>query len=177
MKSDYVYGSHTPENIRDLWQTPKPVFNNYKNWFDIGMDAAASSSNSLCEKFLSEEDDSLTSEWNLSEKPGVWLNPPYSDILPWVEKAREQSDKHNKTVIMLLPCDLSTKWALRLLEVSTALQIVVNGRLSFINAETQEKIGGNNKGSMIAIIAPNKKSYCKIDTIDRSMIMEESDCS
>lgn len=170
MKSDYVYGSRTPAEIRDLWQTPRVVFEKYEEWYDIGMDAAASSLNALCGDFLTYEDDSLSSEWNLSERSGVWLNPPYSNILPWVEKAKEQSDKHNKTIIMLLPCDFSTKWASKLLEVSTVIQIVINGRISFVNAETQEPIGGNSKGSMIAIITPNNSSICKIDTVDRDLL-------
>ena len=45
----------------------------------------------------------------------TYVNPPYSNPLPWVEKAIEESKK-GKTIIMLLNVDTSTKWFAKLNE-------------------------------------------------------------
>lgn len=38
-----------------------------------------------------------------------YVNPPYSEKIPWIKKAIEESKKGNKTV-MLLPVDTSAVW-------------------------------------------------------------------
>lgn len=47
----------------------------------------------------------LDREWGTS----VFMNPPYSDPLPWVRKAYEESRK-GKLVVGLLRGDTSTRW-------------------------------------------------------------------
>jgi len=47
----------------------------------------------------------------------TFVNPPYSNPLPWVEKAIETS-MMNKTVVLLLKHDSSTKWWRRLHEAN-----------------------------------------------------------
>ena len=40
------------------------------------------------------------------ERKPVFINPPFSDPLPWVRKAAA----HDGEVVMLLPLDPTTKW-------------------------------------------------------------------
>lgn len=59
----------------------------------------------------------------------TYVNPPYSNPLPWVLKAIKESKK-GKTIVMLLKMDTSTKWFKELQEAG-AIFLWVNGRLKF----------------------------------------------
>jgi hypothetical protein len=72
--------------------------------------------------------------WFVSGLEVVWVdrtfvNPPYSDPLPWVEKAVAEHKK-GKTVALLLKHDSSTRW-FRLLHEAGAEFLMPQGRLSF----------------------------------------------
>ena len=59
-----------------------------------------------------EKFDCLTNDWTekLGDKWGYYLNPPYSDPLPFVLKAIQQHKAHALPVILLLKHDSTTKW-------------------------------------------------------------------
>lgn len=67
--------------------------------------------------------DGLQVAWNKH----TYVNPPYSNPLPWVEKAIEES-KLGKTIVLLLKHDSSTKWYARLHEAG-AYFLPITGRL------------------------------------------------
>ena len=137
--------SNTPENIRDLWQTPKEIFNKLDNEFLFICDVAASDVNSLCTNYFSESMNALTYNWDDVN----WCNPPYSNIMPWVNKAIEQHG-FGRTTVMLVPADTSVKW-FRLAYESCNEVRFISGRISFINASTKKPVNGNNKGSVLFI--------------------------
>ena len=59
----------------------------------------------------------------------VFVNPPYSNPLPWVKAAIEEKTlTPEMTIVMLLKHDSSTEWY-RLLHESGANFLMVNGRL------------------------------------------------
>ena len=165
-------GSKTKEAIRDLWQTPKPIFDYYDRRFKFDMDVAASWSNAfiphnhLGEQYSGLFLDALTeSEWGRFN----WCNPPYSDITPWVEKAIEEKNKGCLTV-MLIPADTSVKWFRLAYENCTECHFI-SGRLAFINAETQKPVSGNNKGSVVFVFDPNSPMKSIVTMLDRNEIM------
>lgn len=53
MKNDYG-GSHTPKEIKDLWQTPKPVFRGMDREFEFVADVAANKENALIPRYITE---------------------------------------------------------------------------------------------------------------------------
>jgi len=57
----------------------------------------------------------------------TFVNPPYSNPLPWVEKAIKSNEK-GSTVAMLLKHDSSTKWY-ALLHQHGARFLLIHGRL------------------------------------------------
>jgi hypothetical protein len=59
----------------------------------------------------------------------TFVNPPYSNPLPWVEKAIKERDLGN-TIVMLLKHDSSTKWY-RLLHEAGAHMMMIQGRLKY----------------------------------------------
>jgi 16S rRNA G966 N2-methylase RsmD len=58
------------------------------------------------------ERDGLNSNW---ESDKIFINPPYSKPMPWVEKAIIESKK-GKTVALLVKHDSSTQWWAKLYE-------------------------------------------------------------
>lgn len=85
-------------------RTPRTLFDPLNVEFEFTLDAAASEENTLCDHYYSIESDGLTSPWY---DHSVWLNPPYSDLRPWVEKARDEMALADgpRTVVMLLPAN------------------------------------------------------------------------
>lgn len=158
------HDSKTKPSIRDLWQTPKVLFNNLNKEFNFTADVAASDKNHLCDIFLTEDDNSITALWFMSN----WCNPPYSDIGPWVDKAAQQH-KQGKTIVMLVPADTSVQWFKRAYESCNEVRFIY-GRLSFINAETQKPVNGNNKGSVLFIWRAYCKSHC-VSLVERDELM------
>ena len=95
----------------DLWI--KQMFN---DWFD----PCILSNNIELRSF-----DGLGSSWENK----TFVNPPYSNPLPWVKKAIEENKKR-KLIVMLLKVDTSTKW-FSLLQNHGAKFLWVNGRLKY----------------------------------------------
>jgi hypothetical protein len=59
----------------------------------------------MCTKHYSKAHDGLTQRWSGT----VWMNPPYSDLLPWCAKAYDYA-KSGGTVIALLPAWTDAPW-------------------------------------------------------------------
>ena len=99
---------NTDSYLSDNW-----ILKIFEGWFDV------------CPYNDNPETDGLKIEW----KEKNYCNPPYSNPLPWVEKAIEESKK-GKMTVMLLKMDSSTKWFAKLKE-SKAHFLWINGRLRY----------------------------------------------
>lgn len=157
------HDSKTNESIRDLWQTPKFFFDYYDLRFNFEFDVAASESNTLCNCFYNEKHDALSD--NCSWDGPNWCNPPFSNPLPWIEKAIGEM-KSGKLTVMLLPADTSVKWFKLAFDNCSECHFI-SGRLAFINAETKKPVSGNNKGSVVFIFDPHSPFKSLTTLIDR----------
>ena len=101
----------------DNYATPKWLKEVFEDWFD-----PCSLSTGDLRQF-----DGLGSGW----KDKTYVNPPYSNPLPWIEKAIEENKK-GKTIALLLKVDTSTKWYAKLIEARAHI-FWINGRLRFAN--------------------------------------------
>lgn len=175
-------GSNTPDVVRDLWSTPSELVAWMESEYgDYDIDAAASKENAVCEKFYSKETNCLKRWWGSNKH--IWLNPPYSNITPFVKKAIEQME-HNNQIDMLLPCDTSTGWFYEAQQRAAEIIWITGevyqedgteysrtGRLAFTSALTGKPVQGNNKGSVIFIMSELKEGehqktrYVKISDI------------
>ncbi len=110
MKKDFPRPSkkHTDSYATDMWLQKM-----FDGWFDP------------CPLNPDWTYDGLKIQWPNK----TFVNPPYSDPLPWVEKAIETSIM-NKTVVLLLKHDSSTKWWRRLHEANAHF-MPVHGRLKY----------------------------------------------
>lgn len=175
-------GSNTPDIVRDLWSTPSEVVEWMESEYgDYDIDAAASKENAVCEKFYSKETNCLKRWWGSNKH--IWLNPPYSNITPFVKKAIEQMERNNQ-IDILLPCDTSTGWFYEAQQKAAEIIWITGevyqeegteysrtGRLAFTSALTGKPVQGNNKGSVIFIMRELKEGeqqktrYVKISDI------------
>lgn len=171
MNGDYG-GSKTPLDQRDLWRTPPALFASLNAEFCFQLDAAAAQHNALCRKFITAEQNTLETPWaDYLNVPGyVWLNPPYSDITPFVKKAATESANHIGTV-MLVPADTSVSWFKEAIQTASEVRFITAGRLAFINPVTGKPVSGNNKGSMLIIWRPYPRTHCHFATVDRDELM------
>ncbi|AWF33620.1 phage N-6-adenine-methyltransferase [Klebsiella oxytoca] len=166
-------GSKTPVEQRNLWQTPVPLFVALDAEFRLTLDAAASADNALCNRYITEEQNTLETPWaNYLSIPGyVWLNPPYSDITPFVQKAADES-KNQIGTVMLVPADTSVGWFREAIETASEVRFIVGGRLAFINPVSGKPVSGNNKGSMLIIWHPYPRTHCQFTTVERDALLK-----
>ncbi|MBN4811665.1 phage N-6-adenine-methyltransferase [Citrobacter braakii] len=171
LNGDYG-GSKTPLDQRDLWRTPPALFAALDAEFCFQLDAAAAPHNALCRKFITEEQNTLQTPWaDYLTIPGyTWLNPPYSDITPFVKKAAAES-KNQIGTVMLVPADTSVGWFWEAIQSASEVRFITAGRLAFINPVTGKPVSGNNKGSMIIIWHPYPRTHCHFATVDRDELM------
>lgn len=165
-------GSKTPADQRDLWRTPPALFACLNAEFCFQLDAAAAAHNALCRKFITAEQNTLETPWaDYLSIPGyVWLNPPYSDITPFVKKAAAESANQIGTV-MLVPADTSVGWFKEAIQTASEVRFITAGRLAFINPVTGKPVSGNNKGSMVIIWHPYPRTHCHFSTVERDALM------
>ena len=92
------------------WQTPPNIFEALNAEFKFAADMAADDENRLCPMYLTELDNALEKHWPdfLDVGQYCWVNPPYNNPLPWVEKAAQEASK-GIGIVMLLKLDTSTK--------------------------------------------------------------------
>lgn len=158
---------------KDMYQTPDFIFNYMNRKYRFDWDGCASSQDTLCKQFISEVMDiTMPKTQALIERgASVWMNPPYSNPMPFVEAAISLMIERNCTVVMLLPADKSTKWFTHGLKYATEIIDIVNGRVSFINPITGIGVKGNNRGSMFMVFDSNDQQQVQ-RTVSMDFIRE-----
>ena len=85
--------------MTDSYKTPDWILKMFSGWYDP------------CPLNDNPEINGLETEW----QDKTFVNPPYSNPMPWVEKAILESKK-GKMIAMMLKHDSSTKWYAKLQE-------------------------------------------------------------
>lgn len=108
--------------MSDEWRTPQWLFDELNQEFNFDIDLCATAENSkcnwYCDDYLSDcvshivfNHSYLGFPLNLIEEIDIktcFMNPPYSNPKPFIEKAWEDS-KHCR-IVCLVKCDPSTRW-------------------------------------------------------------------
>lgn len=89
----------------DEWATPQDLFDRLHAEFRFTLDPCATPENAKCERYYTAADDGLQQPW----RGTAFVNPPYSQVGKWVEKARSEW-QWGATVVMLLPARTDTRW-------------------------------------------------------------------
>ncbi len=156
----------------DLWRTPKKLFDTLNDEFGFIADMAASKNSALCNTYFSEDDDSLSFNWNdminvhyfHSPRHYVYCNPPYSKPMPWIKQAI-QAQKDGLGTVMLLNADASVSWFTEALKYVSEIRFVTGcqdendkyyiGRIAFTD-EFGVPHKSNNKPQFVLVFNPFK---------------------
>jgi phage N-6-adenine-methyltransferase len=130
-----------PGRSKQDYQTPPEFLSAVKNRLCIAefdIDLAATRANAVCSYYYSLEEgrDSLgENSWQVPEPESgwAWLNPPYTNIAPWVEKAAREAQQ-GAQVAVLVPSSVGANWWRDWVE-AYAYQSHLNGRITFVGAE------------------------------------------
>lgn len=142
---------------RNHWRTPPELFARLDREFNFALDGAADDSNYLRSPWFGPggiREDALADGWNhvldLGEAwPTIYLNPPYSDPSPWVERCVD-AWQLGSTVAAVLTNDTSTSWANRAWSTATEVRVLPR-RVDFIDPATGKPVRGNPRGTMIYV--------------------------
>jgi phage N-6-adenine-methyltransferase len=94
----------------------------------FAVDLAASQSNTVAKQFYSERSNALIQPWVFDG--WNWLNPPFGDIRPWVQKACEESRLGAHTA-MLVPAGVGANWWRDWVHGKARI-LLLNGRITFV---------------------------------------------
>jgi site-specific DNA-methyltransferase (adenine-specific) len=114
----------------DEWETPKWVFDEWsarEGPFDL--DPAATPANAKCPKYFTKKEHGLKRKW----KGKVWLNPPYSEIDLWLQKARASAEQ-GALVVCLVPVWTDRPWWHEHVEGKAEVHFLT-GRVKFVGAK------------------------------------------
>lgn len=114
------------------YETPNEIFEPLQKEFDLQLDVCATHENHKCKKFMTKEIDGLKQAWN----ENFWMNPPFGrEIKKWVQRAYEQSEKHNVTGVLLLPVRCNTLWWHKYIIDTKAEVRFLKGEIKFNDCE------------------------------------------
>lgn len=99
----------------------------------ITLDVAASPHNAVCERFIDEAQNGLTTPW---DPDGLnWCNPPFARIAPWVEKAYAEARDNSTRSLLLLMASVGSNWWRDWVH-DKAFVYLLNGRMTFVGHST-----------------------------------------
>lgn len=91
------------DDEKDDRRTPQELFDELDaEHGPFTVDVAASAENAKCLRFYDLASDGLAQSW---AGELVWCNPPFSRLMPWVQKALEEIAAGCVRVVMLLPAN------------------------------------------------------------------------
>lgn len=123
------------------WETPPELFKQLSEQFNgFTVDAAASSSNALLEKYWDIASDGLRQSW-AGER--VFVHPPFGDMRDWTLKAAQEA-RRAELITMLVPTYVETKWWSENIVGSASSIWLVKGMPQFWeNGEPRNHVFGN----------------------------------
>lgn len=149
---------------RNTWQTPKYFFNWLNKRFDFDIDGCADESNALCLNWVGKGSP-LGSDFLETKTPypyrnlRFYVNPPYSDVTPFLQQAKRLRDA-GYLVVMLLNNDKSTQWYQQHIHgVANEVIDITGGRIAFVHPVTKQEIKGNSKGQMVVVFDPTMSDF------------------
>jgi phage N-6-adenine-methyltransferase len=92
----------------DEWETPEDEVRLFEQEFGLfDLDPCAREASCKAQEYFTQADNGLARVWYGK----VWLNPPYSDPGPWVQKAVESVQRGEaELVVACLPAATDTAW-------------------------------------------------------------------
>lgn len=136
---------YMPPSISDEWGTDPEFFAYLERYFgSFDLDAAARPNNAKTLEFFTPATDGLVQRWY----GNVFVNPPYSNIEPWVKKALDETASGRAdAVAMLLPANRTEQaWWQDIVMQAATFVYFVRGRLKFVQQ------GKNNSAPFPSVV-------------------------
>lgn len=128
--------------MTDEWETPPDLFDKLNMEFQFTLDPCCRKETTKCNKYFTVEDNGIFQSW---EGERVYMNPPYSEIPTWVNKAVLEVEKNNCSVVVgLLPAWTDRIWFHEFIYPDRAEIKFLKGRVKFLlngEAQTTPKFG------------------------------------
>lgn len=131
--SDRSMPAQKPGRSKQDYGTPPAFLEAVKRRFGIAafaIDLAASQENAVAPLFYTEAQNALVQPWRTKSRELAWLNPPFADLAPWVEKAWTES-RTAARIAMLVPAGVGANWWRDWVH-QKAFVLLLNGRLKFV---------------------------------------------
>lgn len=145
---------------KDDWRTPPHIFNWLNEEFKFTLDSCASDENHLCNAYWTEEDNALIQPWHKS----TWCNPPYSIVAMFIDKAIEEAQRGNRTVLLVF-ARTDTQWFKRAWAAAEEVRFVSKRIQFLLNDGTP---GANPPGgSAILVLGPKANGNPKVTLVDQ----------
>lgn len=112
----------------DHWATPWPVVHELEAEFGkFDLDVCCHADTAKAAKFYTPAENGLIQPWEGRR----WLNPPYSKVSPWLERAISETDSGRASlVVALLPACTDTRWFHGLVKDRAEIRFI-KGRVRF----------------------------------------------
>lgn len=111
----------------NIYETPDWLFRTLNEEFNFSYDLACSEDNTKCDHYYTESQDSLLQHWHKLDG-WLWLNPPYSLLKRWIEKAQKENALGAK-IVVLCPPILTTRYFKQ--RLPSEIRFIV-GRIPFL---------------------------------------------
>lgn len=137
-----------PDGASDHWFTPCRYFLPWHYEFHFTLDVAATAESRKVARYFDLAANGLAQSW-AGER--CWMNPPYSDIAPWAEKALNESQGAGALVVGLLPVWTDRAWWHEFIEPYRLTRSVevrfIRGRIRFGFPGNPEGLGHHGGGT------------------------------
>jgi phage N-6-adenine-methyltransferase len=100
-------GKDSKQDYETPWNLITAIEHKFKTTF--GIDLAATEENKKAPFCITEEQDSIKTDWLLYRDRLAWLNPPFKRIGPWAEKCAAAA-RHGMRIVMLTPASVDSLW-------------------------------------------------------------------
>lgn len=144
---DAYVKSTTPTAEKDEQSTPPSIVARIQQVLGVTIehDVCATEKNCVVPNHWNRADDSLSFSWANGlcvdgRLPFLWMNPPYSQLPEWTEKASEEARKGN-IVIGLVPDMRSSTWYRRYVDAECCTVYIPDGRVNFLGVDGKPRPG------------------------------------
>ncbi len=129
-KPETLGGPRITKGLKEgIYATPSDLREAVRNKFGhITWDLAADENNTVAKKFYTEKDDAFRQHWHAKEGL-LWLNPPFTFIRPWVERAMYESE-NGANMLVLVPAAVGARWFANFVFKKGDIYFL-NGRVTF----------------------------------------------
>jgi phage N-6-adenine-methyltransferase len=149
--------SSTPENKKDNWNTPEHAIRDASILIGMPFTLDACACDHVTAKapeFISPDLDALKVSWVPKQPGAVWCNPPFSRKAEFLNHARQQSNWHKLTIVMMIPYEPCTKWWREHVSGKASIVYVPDGRYNYCDPVTKREITGVNFASCFVVFTP-----------------------